>query len=175
VTDLLHHEITSEAARRLDNDRPHTVALDPLQHGCEAGTAIDGIGTAHGSVVKLAHQVVPGSAKSGPNARHRLRLSGRPSLRIDPTLTQHGIWYSWVESSPSRARLALALLLYTGQRRGDVIRMGAQHVRGGTLYVKQEKTGAELAIPMHPDLGCQRPARFAVRGQRVPKRCGGRE
>ena len=52
----------------------------------------------------------------------------------------------------SRARLALALLLYTGQRRGDVIRMGAQHVRGGTLYVKQEKTGAELAIPMHPDL-----------------------
>src|SRR5262245_342989 len=52
----------------------------------------------------------------------------------------------------SRARLALALLLYTGQRRGDVIRMGAQHVRGGTLYVKQEKTGAELAIPMHPGL-----------------------
>jgi len=52
----------------------------------------------------------------------------------------------------SRARLALALLLYTGQRHGDVIRMGAQHVRGGTLYVKQEKTGAELAIPMHPDL-----------------------
>ena len=52
----------------------------------------------------------------------------------------------------SRARLALALLLYTGQRRGDVIRMGAQHVRGGTLYVKQEKAGAELAIPMHPDL-----------------------
>ena len=33
----------------------------------------------------------------------------------------------------SRARLALALLLYTGQRRGDVIRMGAQQVRGGIL------------------------------------------
>jgi integrase len=39
----------------------------------------------------------------------------------------------------SRARLALALLLYTGQRRGDVIRMEAQRVRGGILYVKQEK------------------------------------
>src|SRR5262249_15649820 len=52
----------------------------------------------------------------------------------------------------SRAHLALALLLHTGQRRGDVIRMGAQHIRGGTLYVKQEKTGAELAIPMHPEL-----------------------
>jgi integrase len=52
----------------------------------------------------------------------------------------------------SRARLALALLLYTGQRRGDVSRMGAQHVRGGVLHIKQEKTGAVLAIPMHPEL-----------------------
>jgi len=52
----------------------------------------------------------------------------------------------------SHARLALALLLYTGQRRGDVSRMGAQHVRGGALHVKQEKTGAVLAIPMHPEL-----------------------
>ena len=52
----------------------------------------------------------------------------------------------------SRERLALALLLYTGQRRGDVIRMGAQHVRAGVLYVKQEKTGVELAIPVHSDL-----------------------
>jgi integrase len=52
----------------------------------------------------------------------------------------------------SRARLALALLLYTGQRRGDVIRMGAQHIHNGALHVKQEKTGAELIIPVHPTL-----------------------
>jgi integrase len=52
----------------------------------------------------------------------------------------------------SRARLALALLLYTGQRRGDVIRMGAQHIRDGALHVKQEKTGVELIIPVHPTL-----------------------
>src|SRR5262249_8554159 len=29
----------------------------------------------------------------------------------------------------SRARLALALLLYTGQRRSDVVRLGRQHIR----------------------------------------------
>jgi len=52
----------------------------------------------------------------------------------------------------SRARLALGLLLYTGQRRGDVIRMGAQHIRNGALYFKQEKTGTELIIPLHPSL-----------------------
>jgi site-specific recombinase XerD len=35
--------------------------------------------------------------------------------------------------SGSRARLALALLLYTAQRRGDVVRMGRQHVRDGAM------------------------------------------
>ena len=52
----------------------------------------------------------------------------------------------------SRARLAFALLLYTGQRRSDVMRMGCQHVRNGVLTVCQEKTGARLSIPLHPTL-----------------------
>lgn len=54
--------------------------------------------------------------------------------------------------SGTRARLALELLLNTGQRRGDVIRMGPQHIRDGRLSVKQEKTGAELRLPIHHDL-----------------------
>ena len=53
-------------------------------------------------------------------------------------------------------RLALALLLYTTQRRSDVVRMGRQHIRetpdGPALYVKQRKTGVELLIPIHPEL-----------------------
>jgi integrase len=48
------------------------------------------------------------------------------------------------------------LLLYTTQRRGDVVRMGRQHIRetpdGPALYVKQRKTGVELLIPIHPEL-----------------------
>jgi integrase len=52
----------------------------------------------------------------------------------------------------SKARLALGLLLYTAQRRSDVIRMGRQHVREGIVDVRQQKTGAKLAIPLHPDL-----------------------
>jgi integrase len=50
------------------------------------------------------------------------------------------------------ARLALALLLYTGQRRSDVVRMGPQHIRNGVLGVRQQKTGFELAIPVHSTL-----------------------
>jgi integrase len=49
-------------------------------------------------------------------------------------------------------RLALALLLYTGQRRGDVLRMGRQHIRGDLISVRQQKTGAPLLIPLHPAL-----------------------
>jgi integrase len=56
----------------------------------------------------------------------------------------------------SRERLAFALLLYTAQRRSDVVRMGRQHVRetpeGPALYVKQRKTGVELLIPIRPEL-----------------------
>jgi len=48
----------------------------------------------------------------------------------------------------TRARLAMDLLLTTGQRRSDVIRMGWQHVRGGFLTIRQSKTGTEVAIPV---------------------------
>jgi integrase len=52
----------------------------------------------------------------------------------------------------SRERLAFALGLFTAQRRGDVVKMGRQHIRNGLLHVTQEKTGKALAIPIHPDL-----------------------
>jgi integrase len=52
----------------------------------------------------------------------------------------------------TKARLALTLLLYTAQRRGDVVRMGWQHVKGDLIAVRQEKTDAALLIPIHPEL-----------------------
>jgi integrase len=53
----------------------------------------------------------------------------------------------------SRARLAFELLLHTGQRRGDIIRMGWQHmVSADEIMVKQQKTGTTICIAMHPEL-----------------------
>jgi integrase len=52
----------------------------------------------------------------------------------------------------SMPRLALDLLLYTAQRRSDVVRMGRQHVRGDLVHVRQQKTGVMLAITLHPAL-----------------------
>lgn len=40
----------------------------------------------------------------------------------------------------TRERLALDLLLYTGVRRSDVVRLGRQHVRNGVLKIKTEKS-----------------------------------
>lgn len=52
----------------------------------------------------------------------------------------------------TRERLALALLLHTAQRRGDAIRLGPQHLRGGRLRFVQRKTGAAIDIPLKPEL-----------------------
>jgi integrase len=53
----------------------------------------------------------------------------------------------------SRPRLALELLLHTGQRRGDVVRMGWQHmVSGDEITVRQQKTGTTGVVTMHPQL-----------------------
>lgn len=52
----------------------------------------------------------------------------------------------------SMARLALTLLLYTAQRRGDVVVMGWHNVKGKFIEVKQLKTGAELDLFMLPAL-----------------------
>jgi integrase len=49
----------------------------------------------------------------------------------------------------TRERLAMALCLYTGQRRSDVIRMGRQHVKDGRISVAQQKTAARLKIRLH--------------------------
>ena len=65
VPDLLHHEIPSKAARRLDDNRSHTVALDPFEHGCEARACVDGISTANGRIIELRHQLIA-SARDSP-------------------------------------------------------------------------------------------------------------
>lgn len=54
----------------------------------------------------------------------------------------------------TRQRLALALLLYTVQRRGDVVVMGRQHTKPGKIHVAQAKSGGKtrLWIPIHPAL-----------------------
>ena len=107
-------------------------------------------------------------------------------LRTDPTrdIKQRSIkgdgFHTWTDDEiaqfesyhpiGTKPRLALALLLYTAQRRTDVVRIGRQHIKDGVLTVKQQKTGVTLAIPVHPRLAggarCHAERTFDVLGHR---------
>ena len=52
----------------------------------------------------------------------------------------------------TRERLAFALLLYTGQRVGDIVKLKRSDIIGGGIQLVQQKTGTPLAIPIHPAL-----------------------
>lgn len=51
-----------------------------------------------------------------------------------------------------QAVIFLHLLLYTGQRPGDVLRMRRNHFDGDTIEVRQQKTGEFVKVPCHRDL-----------------------
>ncbi len=52
----------------------------------------------------------------------------------------------------TRQRVWIAVLLYTGLRRGDAVRLGKQHVRNGVATLRTEKTGTDVHIPLLPPL-----------------------
>jgi hypothetical protein len=77
-----------------------------------------------------------------------------------------GTYHTWTDAEiaqferrwplGTRERLAFALLLYTGQRGGDVVRMQRADITEGRIRVAQDKTRKgttnELLIPIHPAL-----------------------
>jgi integrase len=87
-------------------------------------------------------------------------IASNPASRVRKFKTRSDGFHTWAEEEVARyeayhalgskARLALALLL-TGQRRGDVVRMGWQHISGDAIVVRQEKTGTALLIPLDID------------------------
>jgi integrase len=90
--------------------------------------------------------------------------------RDDPTIGIKGYskktegFHTWTEDEiaqyeafypiGSKARLALDLMLYTGQRRSDARTLGRQHLANGgrKIRVRQQKTDARLLIPVHAKL-----------------------
>jgi integrase len=52
----------------------------------------------------------------------------------------------------TKARLALEIILWTGQRLGDAHRFGPAQVRDGRIHYEQEKGGKELWLPMASQL-----------------------
>jgi integrase len=89
-------------------------------------------------------------------------LSANPAYGIKKLKSQGDGHHTWSEAEiaqfqkrhplGSKAALALALGLYTAQRKGDCIRMGWQDVNGDSITVRQQKTGTPLVLELHPEL-----------------------
>jgi integrase len=107
----------------------------------------------------IAHAIDQGWMTTDPTQgikQTRLKTIGYPTWS-----EEHIAAYEAKHPAGSRARLALYLLLYTGQRRSDVVRMGRQSLtdiqredgsRIPAIWVRQVKTETELKIPLHPIL-----------------------
>lgn len=90
--------------------------------------------------------------------------------KVDPTLgvkllsggNDEAGFHAWTEDelarfearwpTGTRQRLAFDLLLYTGLRRGDAVRLGRPHVREGEFTLRTEKTGMVVIAPILPPL-----------------------
>lgn len=141
---------------------------------------IDGFAAKHGhrlvSQMTMAHvDIILGDKSATPSAANallkKLRILCKYAIRlgwisIDPTVSadkfKEGTFHTWSESEiakfesrwplGSRERTAFDLHLYTGQRRGDVAHMLWDDIEPGGVRVVQQKTGAKLLIPLHPNL-----------------------
>jgi integrase len=115
------------------------------------------IGETHPGMANLTRSVL----------RKLLAHAVRMGIRTDNPVTEIdnyklGTHHTWTDAElkafearwplGTRQRLAYALLLYTGQRVGDVAKMRRQDVSGGCIAIVQQKTGTELSIPIHPAL-----------------------
>jgi integrase len=94
------------------------------------------------------------------------RIPDDPTLGVTREKVKTTGYKTWSEAEIERfeaahpigtkARLAFALLLYTGQRRSDVVKMGRQDIHNDVLTIDQGKTDggeeAHLEIPLHPKL-----------------------
>ncbi len=95
-------------------------------------------------------------------AKKRKMIKVNPMTEVDPIRYKVKGFKDWSDAEiklftdcyamGTRERLALELLLCAAPRRSDVIRLGPQHVSGGRLVYKQKKTGAEIDIPLLPQL-----------------------
>jgi site-specific recombinase XerD len=115
------------------------------------------IGVDHPSMANVTKSVLRKLLSHAVRAGYR---TDNPVNEIDRY--KGGTRHTWTEAElaayerrwplGTRERLAYALLLYTGQRGGDVVKMRRADVSSGTIAVVQEKTGTALSIPIHHEL-----------------------
>jgi integrase len=155
---LVLDKFSREDGHRLVRDMPRRVAIRIIE---EIGENTPGMANLAASVLRrlFAYAI-----------KKELRTDN-PFAAIEPyKLSSHHTWteaeiatYRATWPLGTRERLAFDLLLYTGQRVGDVAAMRRSDLRNGVIHITSEKTGAELDIPVHADSRDRsKPAPFKV-------------
>jgi enterobacteria phage integrase len=144
---LVLDKFLQEDGHRMVRDMPRRVAMSIVE---EIGATRPG----------MANLTLKAMRRLFAYAIKREMRDDNPFVGIDSyKLGTHHTWtdaeiaaYEAVWPIGTRERLAFDLLLYTGQRVGDVAVMRRSDIRNGAVHVKPEKTGDELVIPLHPNL-----------------------
>lgn len=94
-------------------------------------------------------QLVRANPTHGVERPAKPKSSGFPAWTEDDVTAYEKRW-----PPGTKERVWLAVLLYTGLRRGDAVRLGKQHVRAGVATLRTEKSRGEIevAIPLLPPL-----------------------
>jgi integrase len=89
-------------------------------------------------------------------------IAANPMTKMDSYASNDDGYHTWTEEEivqftarhplGTKAYLALMLMLSTGQRRSDAVRMGWGDFTSGMIRVRQQKTGTPLMIPVVPAL-----------------------
>lgn len=99
------------------------------------------------------------AVKAGMCEKNPVRMAEPVKL---PAGAKKSGFHSWSETEidqyrtywklGTRERLAMELLLWTDQRRSDVVKLGKAQIQNGRLPIVQEKGGAELWLAVAPQL-----------------------
>jgi integrase len=144
---LVLDKFSQEDGHRLVRDMPRRVAM----------TIIEEIGASRPGMANLTLKAM---RRLFAYAIKRDMRDDNPFVGIESyKLGTHHTWtdaeiaaYEAVWPIGTRERLAFDLLLYTGQRVGDVAAMRRSDLSKSAIRVRPEKTGDELVIPLHPNL-----------------------
>jgi integrase len=89
-------------------------------------------------------------------------ITANPAELADSVQAPTGGRHTWTEDEiaayrhrhplGTKARLALEIILWTGQRRGDAISFGPQHIRGGKIEFVASKGNKVMRLPAAPQL-----------------------
>jgi integrase len=144
---LILDKFSIEDGHRLVRDMPKSVAASIVE---EIGETRPGMANLTASVLKrlFSYAVKMGMRSDNPFVGIEVYGGGEHRAWTDREIAA----YEAKHPIGTRQRLAFDLLLYTGQRVGDVAAMRRDDLLSGAIPVQQEKTGAVLSLPVHPNL-----------------------